>query len=179
MIVLGSGGHTAEMLALLGRLPLQRYTPRLYVCADTDNHSAQKATAFESEHMLGSPLNNLQKTYSILVTRRSREVGQSYVTSLFTTLRALLQSLWFVWKENPDLILCNGPGTCVPICFAAFLFKVLLFRRTTMIYVESICRVQTLSLSALLLRPILDRLFVQWPALAERYSDAEFHGRLA
>jgi beta-1,4-N-acetylglucosaminyltransferase len=48
-----------------------------------------------------------------------------------------------------------------------------------MVYVESICRVRTLSLTALLLRPFLDRLFVQWPTLAERYSDAEYHGKLA
>ena len=33
VIVLGSGGHTTEMLHLLSALPLARYTPRTYVIA--------------------------------------------------------------------------------------------------------------------------------------------------
>jgi len=48
LIVLGSGGHTAEMLALLKNFPLQKYSSRQYVLAATDRMSAQKAEQFES-----------------------------------------------------------------------------------------------------------------------------------
>ncbi|KAF3590586.1 hypothetical protein DY000_02026830 [Brassica cretica] len=47
LIVLGSGGHTAEMLSLLSVLRMDRYTPRFYIAAATDNMSLQKARSFE------------------------------------------------------------------------------------------------------------------------------------
>lgn len=105
-------------------------------------------------------------------------------------------------------ILCNGPGTCVPLCSAAFLFKVaitthirrlqhallsassltvaadshslarllclppifssqvLLFRPCSLVFVESFCRVESVSLSGRLLYPVVDEFVVQWPQLA-------------
>jgi len=62
-------------------------------------------------------------------------------------------------------LLCNGPGTCVPLCFAAFLARVLLFRPCSVVFIESFCRVQSLSLSGLLLYPFVDEFVVQWPQL--------------
>jgi len=99
---------------------------------------------------------------------RSREVGQSYITSVGTTLVAIAHALWLMIKTRPQVvsdkpshitiysplklklpfcryfllyiswssdlslfgtlsqILCNGPGTCIPLCVIAFLFKVCL-----------------------------------------------------
>jgi beta-1,4-N-acetylglucosaminyltransferase len=42
------GGHTAEMLNLLSVLPKDRFTPRIYIAAATDNMSLQKARLFEN-----------------------------------------------------------------------------------------------------------------------------------
>ncbi|KAG6784863.1 hypothetical protein POTOM_010573 [Populus tomentosa] len=53
---------------------------------------------------------------------RSREVGQSYLTSVGTTL-AMSHALWLMIRIRPQVVLCNGPGTCVPLCIIAFLFK--------------------------------------------------------
>ncbi|KMT03967.1 hypothetical protein BVRB_8g186740 [Beta vulgaris subsp. vulgaris] len=47
LIVLGSGGHTAEMINLLLALKKERFIPRYYVAAATDNMSLQKAQTFE------------------------------------------------------------------------------------------------------------------------------------
>jgi beta-1,4-N-acetylglucosaminyltransferase len=47
-----------------------------------------------------------------------------------------------------------------------------------MIYVESIARVESLSLSGKLLRPIVDHFVVQWKPLKERYPKAEYYGLL-
>jgi hypothetical protein len=57
--------------------------------------------------------------------------------------------------ERPDVILCNGPGTCIPLCAAAFALRMLspVFPRwaggsaPAVVYVESIARVASLSLS--------------------------------
>ena len=90
---------------------------------------------------------------------RSREVGQSYLTSVMTTLIAMLASAQLVYRLRPDLVristscataqlslvmqsvlseqlhvqpktdclvpqvLVNGPGTCIPLCAAAFIWR--------------------------------------------------------
>uniref|UniRef100_M1B1H8 UDP-N-acetylglucosamine transferase subunit ALG14 n=1 Tax=Solanum tuberosum TaxID=4113 RepID=M1B1H8_SOLTU len=111
---------------------------------------------------------------------RSREVGQSYITSVGTTLVAIAHALWLMIKIRPQVILCNGPGTCIPLCVIAFLFKVLGIRWSSIFYVESIARVRKLSLSGLLLYKLhmADQLFVQWPQLKEKYPRAHYVGRL-
>ena len=49
LIVLGSGGHTHEMFALLRDLDTQRYVYRTYVVSSGDAFSAQRAVAFEKQ----------------------------------------------------------------------------------------------------------------------------------
>lgn len=58
------------------------------------------------------------------IYRRSREVGQSYLTSVGTTLLAMSHALWLMIRIRPQVVLSNGPGTCVPLYIIAFLFKV-------------------------------------------------------
>ena len=95
---------------------------------------------------------------------RSREVGQSYITSVGTTIIAIAHVLWIMTKIKPQVILYNGPGTCLPLCVIAFLFKVVGIRRSSTFYVESIARVRRLSLSGLLLYKLcmVDQFFGQW-----------------
>ncbi|KAF2625624.1 glycosyltransferase family 1 protein [Macroventuria anomochaeta] len=47
LVVLGSGGHTHEMFALLRDLDSRKYTHRTYVVSSGDAFSAQRAGAFE------------------------------------------------------------------------------------------------------------------------------------
>uniref|UniRef100_A0A3Q7FCZ8 UDP-N-acetylglucosamine transferase subunit ALG14 n=1 Tax=Solanum lycopersicum TaxID=4081 RepID=A0A3Q7FCZ8_SOLLC len=205
LIVLGSGGHTAEMLNLLYVLQTERFKPRYYIAAATDNMSLQKAHVFE-DSLLGKLLahavqcEKLDFTFctgrgvkvpnheapeevggaEFMQIYRSREVGQSYITSVGTTLVAIAHALWLMIKTRPQVILCNGPGTCIPLCVIAFLFKVLGIRWSSIFYVESIARVRKLSLSGLLLYKLhmADQLFVQWPQLKEKYPRAHYVGRL-
>ncbi|KAI4386067.1 hypothetical protein MLD38_004034 [Melastoma candidum] len=64
---------------------------------------------------------------------------------------------------RPQVIICNGPGTCIPLCRIAFVFKVIGIRWSSIFYVESIARVRRLSLSGLLLYKLrmADEFFVQ------------------
>lgn len=73
-----------------------------------------------------------------------------------------------VARKRPQLIMCNGPGTCLPICLAAFCFRLVFFMDVRIVFCESFCRVKTLSLTGRLLYPIADRFVVQWPQLRER-----------
>ncbi|RWW25264.1 hypothetical protein GW17_00010406 [Ensete ventricosum] len=53
-----------------------------------------------------------------------REVGQSYIISIGTTLIATAHALWLVIRIRPQVIICNDPGTCIPLCASGFPFKV-------------------------------------------------------
>lgn len=163
MAVMGSGGHTAEMARAVSGIDRVRYSPRTYVVAETDRISPHKIAAIE-EKVAG--------LHFVRTVPRSREVGQSWLTTVWTTLVAFLFSLRLVWRERPDVVLCNGPGTCVPICAAARIVRLLQWRPVMLVYFESIARVTSLSLSARILRFFVDVFVVQWPELKQRFPRA-------
>lgn len=47
LVVLGSGGHTVEMLKMVAALDPVKYSPRMYVVADTDEISHKKLLEVE------------------------------------------------------------------------------------------------------------------------------------
>eukprot|EP00736_Rhodelphis_marinus_P003970 Rmarinus@m.27633 len=168
LAVLGSGGHTMEMIALLRNLDRSKYWPRCYVLAKTDNHSLEKLQA-----TIG-----ISEDEVIYRIPRSREVGQSYLSSVFTTLWSIFSSFTAVVFFRPNLILCNGPGTCIPVCVVASLLRILGVLQTKIVYVESVCRVHTLSLSGLILYHlrIADQVLVQWQQLTLHFPRTKYTG---
>lgn len=176
LIILGSGGHTAEMLSIVNILEKDRFAPRFYVAAATDNMSLQKARVLEESLIQQGEINDLQ----FMQIYRSREVGQSYITSIWTTLVAIAHAVWLILKIRPQVIICNGPGTCIPLCAAAYVFKIVGFGWSYIFYVESIARVRKFSLSCLLLYKLrlADQIFVQWPKLQQQYPRTQYVGRL-
>jgi len=172
MYVLGSGGHTAEMLQLLrGMLPSRDHSAlRVYVVAKTDALSAKKAEALEATLTAGGGDGDEPLPYKIELVDRAREVGQSYLTSFFTTLRSFLTTARLVLRHRPGMVLVNGPGTCLPIVVWARV----LVPGSRVYYVESIARVDHLSLTGkILLKCGLANggFYVQWRALAETLRD--------
>lgn len=173
LIVIGSGGHTLEMLKQVKTLNPKLYSPRLYVMADVDTSSEYKINEVERE------LEKVYKSKSVTVKiPRSRFVNQSYFTSVFTTLYSTLISIPVVFNFNPDLILCNGPGTCIPVCVIGILCNILFFFNTKIVFIESICRVKTLSLSGKILLYLADVVIVQWPDLHKIYPNTVYLGTL-
>uniref|UniRef100_A0A0E0D284 UDP-N-acetylglucosamine transferase subunit ALG14 n=1 Tax=Oryza meridionalis TaxID=40149 RepID=A0A0E0D284_9ORYZ len=194
LIVLGSGGHTAEMMNVVTTLQKDRFTPRYYVAALTDNMSLQKAQVYEQSlvrvekdrftprYYVAALTDNmsLQKAqvYEQSLVRvevdkeegvenaqfvqiyRSREVGQSYITSIATTLLATSHAIWIIIRIRPQVVLGLG--------------------WSSIFYIESIARVKKLSLSGLLLYKlrIADQFFVQWPQLQQKYPRACYAGSL-
>ena len=90
------------------------------------------------------------------------------------SLVKLLNNLPFAWnavrRRDPDVIVSTGAGLAVPF----FVIGRLLGRR--LVYVESLTRSETLSVSGRLVYPLADRFFVQWPQLARRYRKARYEG---
>uniref|UniRef100_A0A2P2I913 UDP-N-acetylglucosamine transferase subunit ALG14 n=1 Tax=Hirondellea gigas TaxID=1518452 RepID=A0A2P2I913_9CRUS len=240
LVVMGSGGHTGEMLKLMQGLDTSNYHPLVYVVANTDKLSrdrlheldrARENTGDSSEKGVeaseirdgstdktSSSLTREGSGYALRNRRaakkncevdpnsssigafqekkqftdsktdsiksiiesipRSREVGQSYVTSVFTTIFATLYAVKVVLKHRPDLVLVNGPGSCIPVCLSALLFRILGVCHGRITFVESLCRVRSLSLTGKILYWIADDFIVQWPQLKEKYPRSKYLGRL-
>ncbi|CAN0400273.1 unnamed protein product, partial [Ectocarpus sp. 8 AP-2014] len=108
------------------------------------------------------------------------QVGQSYLTSVFTTLLAGLHAAVVVVTVRPDLVLVNGPGTCIPVCVAAsgLRFFGLGSSCSRTVFCESFCRVKSLSLSGRIMYLLADRFVVHWPELLVKYPRAEYAGQL-
>lgn len=108
MIVLGSGGHTAEMLHMFERslnalngkdLNEFLYHPRTYVVADTDKYSENKARHLEEKFGFKE-----YDDFSFSRIPRIREVGQSWLSTALSALRTLYPSLYTVWNSEPELV---------------------------------------------------------------------------
>ncbi|KPP77697.1 UDP-N-acetylglucosamine transferase subunit ALG14-like, partial [Scleropages formosus] len=173
LAVAGSGGHTTEILRLMESLSAS-YSPRHYVIADTDHMSEDKICTLEA----AKNTSDLQKNFTIHRIPRSREVRQAWSSSVLSTANALLYSVPLVFRLRPDMVLCNGPGTCVPLCVAALFLGLLGLKKVLIVYVESICRVETLSLSGKILYYLSDYFFVQWSTLKDKYPGSIYMGRI-
>jgi Oligosaccharide biosynthesis protein Alg14 like. len=184
LIVLGSGGHTTEMIHLLGSIKNEEYfSPINYIVAETDTTSTRRLESLRKEisnmkskdshdsrqfalhciHPAFLPPNAL--VYKI---PRAREVGQSYLTSVLTTLYSILYTARLVLlTTQPDLLIINGPGTCLPVALWCFVARLLGISRGNIVFIESFCRVKSLSLTGKVLwkMGIVDLFVVHWPEL--------------
>ncbi|KEP48526.1 putative UDP-N-acetylglucosamine transferase subunit Alg14-like protein [Rhizoctonia solani 123E] len=167
-VFLGSGGHTTEALTLVSSLDFDKFSPRTYIISDGDSLSAKKAIVLEN---LKKPGNS---EYRILTMPRARRVHQSLASTPFTAFHSLVWTLRFVTlpailskAKFADALLINGPGTCVALVLVAYFNRFWWLESPRIIYVESFARVNHLSLSGKLVRPLADRFLVQWPNLAQ------------
>jgi beta-1,4-N-acetylglucosaminyltransferase len=134
-------------MRLISGLDWQRYSKRVWIISSGDQLSESKALALEKQIGTGSVRSCFPKSpafaksllgqFTLLRIPRARRVHQSYLTSPFTTLYSFAYCLWHIslapLLPNPrpsgrrvfaDLILLNGPGSCVPIAVSAFLPRV-------------------------------------------------------
>lgn len=141
LIVLGSGGHTAEMLSMLRRMPLDpnTYTFRTYIVTSGDSFSAKKAAEFEAtlRAQYKDSKHTQNQDYEIITVPRARRVHQSYLTAPFSTIQCFWACLQVLRGRHadqqrskrdsaspyPDLILTNGPATAVCVILGAKLLR--------------------------------------------------------
>lgn len=90
------------------------------------------------------------------------------------SVKNLVRNTALAWRllrgRRPDAILSTGAGLAVPFFAIGWLLRI------QRVYVESVTRTESLSLSGRLVYPLASRFFVQWPAVAERFSRAEYAG---
>lgn len=154
LIVLGSGGHTTEMIRLVDLLgPKYEYC---YLVAADDELSVQK----------------IKVPGAVYRVMRPRWKRSNLLEVLVRTLISTLQALVALVRVRPQAIISTGPGPAVPASLLAKLLGV------KVIYIETGSRVFELSTSGRILYHCADLFFVQWPELQRKYPRAIYAGRL-
>ena len=98
--------------------------------------------------------------------RQRLHAFQLYTTPItFSKTLATCLRLFVASPPPGDVVLMNGPGTCLPIVLAVFTARLLWRPAPRLVYVESFARVERFSLTARLVRPFVDEMLVQWPSL--------------
>jgi len=91
-------------------------------------------------------------------------------------LKNLIRNLFLAWKviarEKPDLIISTGAGVAVPFIYVGRLF------RCKTIYIESLTRIHQMSLTGMMVYPLVDDFLVQWREMSRKYNRARFAGRV-
>ena len=161
MVILGSGGHTWEMINVLSRLNWEKYLP-IYIIGYSDFHSLNDIIFFENKlereyfyERIIRPKENWEKTYSLKVLLKS-------IYCFFKSFKLILQ-------HKPDYILANGPSICVPIIICGWFLKKLGYINANLIYIESAARVSNLSISAKIVKHIVDDMFGFWKPLCDSF----------
>lgn len=109
---------------------------------------------------------------SLLADERTVHAFHPTNRSVVNLARNAGLAMHIVRRERPAALITTGAGVAVPFAYAAKCHGV------PVIYIEGLGRVDDLSLSARLARPAIDRLFVQWPELAERAPGTIYAGAL-
>jgi beta-1,4-N-acetylglucosaminyltransferase len=90
--------------------------------------------------------------------------------SIKNLLRNLLVAWHVVRDVQPKVMLTTGAGVAVPFAWIARL------RGASVVYVESLARIDAPSLSYRLIAPVAARRYVQWADLARKLPHARFVG---
>lgn len=154
--MLGSGGHTTQMLRLVDQLGSKyKYC---YIVANTDK---------TSEKHIKIP----GKVYRVFDTRLKTDRFLIKIVAKFVP--STLEAISVLLKIRPHFIIGCGPGMNLHVLWLAkYLFS------AKLIFFESWVRVHNKSLAGRLIYPFTDLFIVQWRSLLKKYPRAVFAGRL-
>ncbi|KAF0988811.1 hypothetical protein HZS_1813 [Henneguya salminicola] len=113
-VVMGPGGHCKEMTHYCTGFS-EKFKLAYFLIAKKDYLTINKITTLMSKR---------SEKYEIMEMTRARTVNQYYLTSIITTLISFLENIVIFARIKPDILLCNGPGNCVPPAVACYLLQV-------------------------------------------------------
>jgi beta-1,4-N-acetylglucosaminyltransferase len=88
-------------------------------------------------------------------------------------IRNIPMTFRVLWKERPDVVMSTGASIAINFCIISKLLGI------RYIYIESISRSQSLSMTGHLVYWLCDDFYVQWPQLCDKYRKARFRGYAA
>lgn len=154
LIVLGSGGHSAQMIKLSESLgPDFEY---VYLVGLDDKLSARKIVI----------------PGKIYFVNRARKHKDNLIVTSAKVLRLVIESFIAFIRIKPDAVISAGPGMAVPISAICKIFG------RKVIFIEDWSRVYQKSKSGRIIYYFADLFFVQWPEMKKIYPKSIYAGRL-
>ena len=99
-----------------------------------------------------------------------RQTNRNELMLIINLLINLLKSIYIYYKEKPEIVICTGVLSMIPICLIAKI------NRKKLIYIESFAKVNSPTLSGKLLYKFADVFYVQWESMIDIYPKARFIG---
>jgi UDP-N-acetylglucosamine:LPS N-acetylglucosamine transferase len=100
-------------------------------------------------------------TNSLLVAERVVHAHGPTNRNIPNLLRNLRLAARVLRRERPAALLTTGAGVAVPFAWFAKIMRI------PTVYVESLTRIEDLSLSGRMIAPVASHFYAQWPELAE------------
>ncbi|KAK3320663.1 oligosaccharide biosynthesis protein Alg14 like-domain-containing protein [Cercophora scortea] len=162
LYILGSGGHSAEMIETIKQqFQSQPNQHRRYVLSTGDTASQSMAARLEAQISTAFP-DARAGTRDIIRIRRARAVHQPLLSTPLTCLLSAGQAVHALTRlpaarsatrhgyqfQYPHVIVTNGPATGFVVCLVAHLLKIMYVvpqNRLRMVYIETWARSRTLS----------------------------------
>jgi len=153
LYILGSGGHTAQMIEL--SKDLKNKINYFYLIQKDDELSKSK----------------IIYPGKIIYIKRAAEFNSSKFKIYFFTIINFFKSIKIIYQNHINVLISAGPGISIPFFYAGKLLN------KKLIFIESWSRVNSKSKSGKLIYPIADLFFVQWKSNLKNYPKALFRGR--
>ncbi len=154
-VVLGRGGHTAQTFALVDSLG--ENFEYVYLIGLLDKLTPKKICL---------PGRILRVFPPRLLPQDSR------VMSVIRTVLTLFLSFLYLFVSRPNVIISCGTGMTVPIFYSARTLGI------PTVFIESMSRVETLSMTGRILYGKVSLFMVQWKSLAEKIPRVVYGGQL-
>lgn len=150
MFISSMGGHLSEMLQLDSLFDNYDY------CVVTEKTNSTKKLR-----------NKYKKVYYLTPGTRTKLF--TYIFKFgYNTIKSFIYYLMF----RPEIIVSTGTHSCVPMFYIGKLFG------SKIIYIESFANFETRTLTGKIVYRLVDKIYVQWETMLEKYPNAEFIGRV-
>lgn len=153
------GGHLDEMMALLDAFEDHEF---FFVTFTTPTTMGLDKIAKTIHIRNFSSITDPAKLPNILF----------WLYTVFYLLIMVPTCLKILFYESPDVILSTGGGITIPLSYLAKI------KGLKIIYLESVARTESPSLTGRVVYPVADLFLVQWKSLLGRYKKAKYWGRV-
>lgn len=117
------------------------------------------------ETLYETKINDKKMYYLKQVNRKEKSFIPRMIVNTFRSLQIFM-------KERPDVVICTGVLSMIPICLIS---KV---ARKKLIFIESFAKVTSGTQTGKLLYHFADQFYVQWEQMLEIYPDAIYLGSI-
>lgn len=116
----------------------------------------------------------LSDNFKVYYTRRQYETRTKlaiYIREMLLIIKLAINVFYILFKEKPKLIVSTGGGSTIPLIYWGKIFGI------KIMYIESLARVNSPSLTGRIVYPVTDIFLVQWESMLHFYKKAKFWGK--